>query len=96
MQETRHGISFEIIELSTKLKQGTIGDFSRAIKVVNRLKDIMSVIFERATEPLEDRRLYNCISMQFQQWNWKYSRLYCLDIGLPWKLLPAVLACQLN
>ena len=33
-----------MIDLSTKLKEGTIGDLSRAITVVNRLKDVDSVI----------------------------------------------------
>ena len=37
-------MAFEMIDLSTKLKEGTIGDLSRAIKVVNRLKDVDSVI----------------------------------------------------
>ena len=37
-------MAFELIDLSTKLKEGTISDLSRAVKVVNRLKDIRSVI----------------------------------------------------
>ena len=37
-------MAFELIDLRTKLKEGTIGDLSLAVKVVNRLKDIRSVI----------------------------------------------------
>ena len=37
-------MAFEQIHLSTKLKEGTINDLSRAIKAVNRLKDIRSMI----------------------------------------------------
>lgn len=44
VQGTRPDLAFELIDLSTKLKEATIGDLSRAIKVVNRLKDIRSVI----------------------------------------------------
>ena len=40
VQGARPGMAFELIDLSTKLKQGNIGDLSRAIKVVNRMKDI--------------------------------------------------------
>ena len=35
---------FELIHLSTKLKQGNIGDLSRAIKVVNRMKNIQLIL----------------------------------------------------
>ena len=40
--ETRH--DFELVDLSTKLKQGNIGDLTRTIKVVNRMKDIQSLL----------------------------------------------------
>ena len=35
---------FELTDLSTKLKQGNISDLSRAIKAVNRLKNVHSII----------------------------------------------------
>ena len=44
VQGSRPDMAFEMIALSTKLKEGTIGDISRAIKVVNQLKDVVSVI----------------------------------------------------
>ena len=44
VQGTRPDIAFELIDRSTKLKEGTISDLSRAIKAVNRLKDIRSMI----------------------------------------------------
>ena len=44
VQGTRPDMAFELIDLITKLNEGTIGDLSRAVKVVNRLKDIRSVI----------------------------------------------------
>ena len=37
-------MAFEMIALSTKLQQGKIEDLIRAIKKVNRLKDIRSFI----------------------------------------------------
>ena len=36
--------TFEQIDLSTKLKEGTINDLSRAVKVISRLKDFRSMI----------------------------------------------------
>ena len=44
VQGTRPDMAFELIDLSTKLKQGNINDLARAIKVVNRLKDVRSII----------------------------------------------------
>lgn len=44
VQGSRPDMGFELIDLSTKLKQGNISDLSRAIKAVNRLKDIRSMI----------------------------------------------------
>ena len=44
VQGARPDMAFELIDLSTKLKQGNIGDLSRAIKVVNRMKDIQSIL----------------------------------------------------
>ena len=40
----RPNLAFELIDLSTKLKQGNMSDLSRAIKAVNRLKDVNSMI----------------------------------------------------
>ena len=40
VQGSRSDLAFELIDLSTKLKQGNISDLSRAIKAVNRLKDV--------------------------------------------------------
>ena len=37
-------MAFKLIDLSTKLKLGNISDLSRAIKAVNRLKDVNSMI----------------------------------------------------
>ena len=44
VQGTRPDMAFKQIHLSTKLKEGTINDLSRAIKAFNRLKDIRSMI----------------------------------------------------
>ena len=44
LQGSRPDLAFELIDLSTKLKQGNISDLSRAIKAVNRLKDVNSMI----------------------------------------------------
>ena len=43
VQGTRPDMAFELIDLSTKLKQGNVSDMARAIKVINRLKDIRSI-----------------------------------------------------
>jgi len=44
VQGSRPDMAFEMIDLSTKLKEANIGDLLRAIKAVNRLKDIKSII----------------------------------------------------
>ena len=44
VQGSRPDLAFELIDLSTKLKQGNISDLSRAIRAVNRLKDVNSMI----------------------------------------------------
>ena len=44
VQGTRPDMAFELMDLSTKLKGGTISDLSRAIKAVNRPIDIRSMI----------------------------------------------------
>ena len=37
-------MAFEMISLSTKLKEGTVGDLLRATKAINRLKEIDYVL----------------------------------------------------
>ena len=44
VQGTRPDMAFELIDMSTKLKQGRISDLSRVIKVINRLKDTKSIV----------------------------------------------------
>ena len=51
-------MAFEQIHLSTKLKEGTINDLSRAIKAVNRLKDIRSMIlFPKLSKNFKDWKI---------------------------------------
>ena len=47
VQGSRPDMAFELIDLSTMLKHGNISDLSRAIKTVNRLKDVNSMIFSQ-------------------------------------------------
>lgn len=44
VQGSRPDMAFELIAMSTKLKQGKVEDLIRAIKKVNRLKDIRSFV----------------------------------------------------
>lgn len=44
VQGSRPDMAFEMIDLSTKLKEANIGDLLRATKAVSRLKDIKSII----------------------------------------------------
>ena len=44
VQGSRPDLAFEVIYLSTKLKQATIGDLIRGMKQVNRLKDVQLVL----------------------------------------------------
>ena len=44
VQGSRPDMAFEMINLSTKLKEGTVGDLLRATKAINRLKEIDSVL----------------------------------------------------
>jgi hypothetical protein len=37
-------MAFELIDLSTKLKQATVGDLLRTVNAVNRLKDVRFMI----------------------------------------------------
>ena len=58
VQGTRPDMAFELIDLSTKLKQATVGDLSRAVKTVNRLKDVRSMItFPRLSNRVSDWRI---------------------------------------
>ena len=51
-------MAFELIDLSTKLKEGKISDLSRAIKAVNRLKDIRSMIsFPALSRNIDDWKI---------------------------------------
>jgi len=45
VQGSRPDQAFQMIDLSTKLKQATVGDLVRATKIVNGLKDIKSTVF---------------------------------------------------
>ena len=44
VQGSRPDLAFEMIDMSTKLKTGTIADLIRAAKTINRLKDFKSVL----------------------------------------------------
>ena len=44
VQVSRPDIAFEMKDMSTKLKEATVGDMIRAIKAVNRLKEVKSVV----------------------------------------------------
>lgn len=58
VQGTRPDLAFELIDLSTKLKQATVGDLTRAVKAVNRLKDVRSMIsFPRLSKNIRDWRI---------------------------------------
>ena len=45
VQGSRPDMAFELLDLSTKLKQGKVGDLSRAIKVVSKIRESQSRIF---------------------------------------------------
>jgi hypothetical protein len=44
VQGSRPDLAYDMIVLSTKLKSGTVGDLTKAVKLTNRLKDINSII----------------------------------------------------
>ena len=44
VQGSQPDFAFEMIDLSTKLKQGTVGDLTRAIKCIERLKSGTSIL----------------------------------------------------
>ena len=51
-------MAFELIDLSSKLKEGKISDLSRVIKAVNRLKDIRSMIsFPALSRNIDDWKI---------------------------------------
>ena len=57
VQGSRPDIAFEMIKMSTKLKQGKVEDLTRASKKISRLKDIQSFMtFPRLTS-LEDLKI---------------------------------------
>ena len=57
VQGSRPDIAFEMIKMSTKLKQGKVEGLTRAIKKISRLKDIQSFMtFPRLTS-LEDLKI---------------------------------------
>ena len=53
VQGSRPDLAFEMIAASTKLKQASVGDFTRVIKLLNRLKDVTSYM------------LFTCLSQEF-------------------------------
>ena len=58
VQGSRPYMAFELIDLSTKLKQDTISDLARAIKAVNTLKDIRStILFPNLSREVSDWRI---------------------------------------
>ena len=58
VQGTRPDMAFELIDLSTKLKEGTISNLSTTIKAVNRLKDIRSMIsFPALSRNIDDWKI---------------------------------------
>lgn len=44
VQGSRVDLAFELIDLSTKLNKATIGDLNRAVKSINRLRDLISIV----------------------------------------------------
>ena len=44
MQGSRADLAFEMIDMSTKLKSGTVTNLSRAAKTIKRLKDFKSTL----------------------------------------------------
>ena len=53
VQGSRPDLAFEMIAASTKLKQASVGDLTRVIKLLNRLKDVTSYM------------LFPCLSQEF-------------------------------
>ena len=58
VQGSRPDMAFEMIDLSTKLKQGTVGDLLCATKAINRLKEIESIVaFPSQTPNIKDWKM---------------------------------------
>lgn len=58
VQGSRPDLAFEMIAASTKLKQATVGDLTRAIKMLNRLKDFTSyMLFPCLNQELSDLKI---------------------------------------
>jgi hypothetical protein len=57
VQGSRPDLSYEMTELSTKLKQGTVEDLIRVIKCVGRMKSEVSMIKFPVLGPYSDRKI---------------------------------------
>ena len=58
VQGSRPDLAFEMIAASTKLKQATVGDLTRTIKMLNRLKDFTSyMLFPCLNQELSDLKI---------------------------------------
>ena len=58
VQGSRPDLAFEMIAASTKLKQATVGDLTRAIKMLNRLEDFTSyMLFPCLNQTLSDLKI---------------------------------------
>ena len=58
VQGSRPDLAFEMIAASTKLKQASVGDLTRVIKHLNRLKDVTSyMLFPCLTQGLRDFKI---------------------------------------
>ena len=44
VQGSRIDLAFEMIDLSTKLNEATVADLSKAVKTINRLRDLKSIV----------------------------------------------------
>ena len=58
VQGSRLDMAFELLDLSTKLKQAKVGDLSRAIKVVSKIKEGASKVFIPA---MSDKTKWNLL-----------------------------------
>ena len=58
VQGSRPDLAFEMLAASTKLKQASVGDRTRAIKMLNRLKDFTSyMLFPCLNQELSDLKI---------------------------------------
>ena len=52
-------MAFEMINLSTMLKEGSVADLTRAIKIIKRLKDVKSIIaFPRLSQSMSEWQIW--------------------------------------